>query len=274
MGETANCIYPLVLSTRQERPSPLSPSSLGMWPWRTAFAAAAAAVILGVVVAIATTTTGRRTVSLPADSHTPSNANALVTGYGANDNCPPGAAIAYPGRRTQAGGSGSYEDPTTLAAAPDALTLGTIVYVDHLRRYFIFEDFCQECVSDWDSSRALHIDLWLGGAAVTPGSGLIECEIAITRASAIVVLNAPPGLPVDTAPIYDGTTCAYPTTHCVSQGNACGNLCQIPEAGTCDATARLLLMTNAHFGELNADLDCSRTLSAGTSVCMGGTCGG
>ena len=115
--------------------------------------------------------------------------------------------------------------------------------------------------------------MWVGPAAVLPGPSLIECEVAISREAASVVVHAPPGLPVDERPLFDGTSCAVPTTPCADDGAVCGNLCEIPEAGTCAAVAAQLLMQLSRFAALNAGISCSAVIPAGDTVCMGGTCG-
>jgi hypothetical protein len=47
---------------------------------------------------------------------------AIVTFYGAKDNCPPGGDIAYPSKRHPvAGGTGTAADPATFASAKQAL---------------------------------------------------------------------------------------------------------------------------------------------------------
>ena len=58
-----------------------------------------------------------------------------------------------------------------------------------------------------------------------------------------------------------------------AQGNTCGNSCEIPDRATCDDIIAMLLMDSKRFHELNPSLDCSHAVPAGTSVCMGGTCG-
>ncbi len=110
---------------------------------------------------------------------------------------------------------------------------------------------------------------------MTPGPNLIACENALTVNAAHVELDAPEGHHVDARPLFNGSslTCIVPAPPCTDHGNTCGNTCEIPAAATCDATAEMLLMAIARFHELNPGLDCARALPAGTSVCMGGTCG-
>jgi len=94
----------------------------------------------------------------------------LVTFYTAYDNDPPGSTtIAFPNaRHPVADGTGTFEDPITLASTTDVLAVGTLVYYAPLRRYFVMEDLCETCAERWASTGTPHIDLWIG-AATDPG---------------------------------------------------------------------------------------------------------
>ena len=130
----------------------------------------------------------------------------LVTFYGGLDNDPPGSAeIAHPNsRHAEAGGTGTYADPVTVASDPRELPPGTLLYEPRLRLYLVMEDDCAECVAQWETARAGHIDIWTARS----GAGLIACEEALTPDVPVVIeVNPPPGRPVDTRPLYaaDGT---------------------------------------------------------------------
>jgi len=151
----------------------------------------------------------------PSASPTPSPKQAppgrmwsvFVTFYGAADNDPPGSTeIAHPNDRHQeAGGSGTYADPLSLAADPRAIPVGTRVYYPPLRKYFVMEDDCAQCITDWRSSRKPHIDLWTGDFQ---GSALLACENALTPDGLVAVeVNPPPGRPVDPRPLFNGRGC-------------------------------------------------------------------
>ena len=130
-----------------------------------------------------------------------------VTFYAAYDNDPPGSrAIAYPGtRHDEAGGTGTYEDPMTLATDPRELPVGTVVYYPPLSRYFVMEDDCASCIETWGSTGAHHIDLWTGAAT---DSGVTACQHALTPEGQVTVeIDPPPGRPVDTRPLYDDGQC-------------------------------------------------------------------
>lgn len=76
---------------------------------------------------------------------------AYVTGYSYWDNTPPGsAAIARPVVHRRAGGSGTYNDPITLAVGHKIqggrqtldFPAGTRFYIEKLKKYAIVEDVC------------------------------------------------------------------------------------------------------------------------------------
>jgi hypothetical protein len=139
----------------------------------------------------------------------------MVTSYGYNDNDPPSADIAYPrsegnptrhDRATE--GKGTYDDPITFATSADELAIGTLIYVPHLRKYFIMEDDCVECDSDSSDQQQYHVDLWMGPSHESDGAALSACEDRITRDSAEVIVDPSPDLPVDTAPLFANDTCS------------------------------------------------------------------
>jgi hypothetical protein len=134
----------------------------------------------------------------------------LVTLYGFPDNSPPGAGIAFPQIHSQAGGTGTFDDPVTYATDQNELAPGTIVYYGFLHRYFIMEDDCVECDQDWEGQgpdggpNFNHIDLWVGGEG-GDANAVINCEDALTQ-QGDVTLNPSSDLPVDTTPLFDSST--------------------------------------------------------------------
>jgi 3D (Asp-Asp-Asp) domain-containing protein len=122
-----------------------------------------------------------------------------ITFYAALDNDPAGSrAIAYPRRHQQAGGVGTFADPITAAADPQAVAIGTVIYYPPLQKYFVVEDLCASCSGAW-------IDLYAGNAI---DAGVLGCEDSLTPGGNVAVeLNPPPGRPVDTTPIYSGGRC-------------------------------------------------------------------
>src|SRR5258708_1920556 len=147
-----------------------------------------------------------------ADSQT---INVLVTSYGYNDNDDGNghygtAVIAYPQIHSQATEDlGTYNAPVTFATDQNEFAPGTIIYVPHLEKYFIMEDGCVECTSDWNNGN-YHVDLWMGPASWQPEPALNDCEGSITGNFDIVV-NPDPGLAVDTNPMFSGGQCTVDT---------------------------------------------------------------
>ena len=132
-------------------------------------------------------------------------ANTEVTFYGAYDNDPPGsAAIAYPVKHSEAGGTGTYADPITFAADPDYMAVGTLVYYAPLRKYFVMEDLCAPCQDEYQANRHPHIDFYTGGF----DSGVTACQASLTPSGLIAVeVSPPPGRAVDTTPLYSNGRC-------------------------------------------------------------------
>jgi len=139
----------------------------------------------------------------------------MVTSYGFNDNDPPSADIAYPrsegnptrhDRATE--GKGTHDDPITFATSSDELPIGTLIYVPHVRKYFIMDDDCVPCDSDWADRQQYHVDLWMGPGHESDDSALSDCEDRITRDSAEVIVDPSPDLPVDTTPLFANDNCS------------------------------------------------------------------
>lgn len=134
---------------------------------------------------------------------------AYVTGYSDGDNTPPGSAdISNPVVHQKAGGTGTYQDPVTVAVGhvirkrtdiPDYAP-GTIFYLSFLRKYAVVEDTCGD--GDQPQNEPCHIgyhghpwlDLYVGGGA-TSKSDLMRCMNAITGIRTIVQ-NPAPNYPV------------------------------------------------------------------------------
>jgi hypothetical protein len=146
------------------------------------------------------------TVDLPRiSSH--HHLTTIVTFYAAYDNDPPGSTtIAFPNpRHPRAGGTGTFDDPLTLAGATEVLEVGTLVYYAPLRRYFVMEDLCETCIARWNTTGEPQLDLWVG-PAVDPG--VVACEENLTPDRPVEVEIGPPsGRPVDTTPLYTEGHC-------------------------------------------------------------------
>lgn len=131
--------------------------------------------------------------------------NVYITYYGFDDNDPPGRAIAYPKTEypetihSQASGSGTYEDPITVATSIDYLKYGTKIYIPYIKRYGVVEDFCATCNKNYKNGLK-HIDIWAGGNG-TRKTELTACEEEFTRESAEIIINPPNNLVVTRGPI-------------------------------------------------------------------------
>ncbi|ODV00119.1 MAG: hypothetical protein ABT15_30405 [Pseudonocardia sp. SCN 73-27] len=133
--------------------------------------------------------------------------NTEITFYSAYDNDPPGSrAIAYPNaRHSQAGGTGTFADPLTLASDPREIAVGTVVYVPLVKKYFVMEDDCAECISDWGGSKVPHLDLFMPNGN---DDSVTACQEQLTPAGRVTVeLNPPAGRAVSSGPLYSGGRC-------------------------------------------------------------------
>jgi hypothetical protein len=137
--------------------------------------------------------------------------NVYVTLYGWPDNSPPGDAIAYPedaGYPTihnVATQGYSYSSPGTFATAATweskqgEMPVGAIVYDPHFQKYFILEDECVQCESDWANGE-YHIDLWIGGNPPANDTDVENCEDALTLNGQTIIENPPSTETVNTTP--------------------------------------------------------------------------
>lgn len=163
---------------------------------------AVAAVVSGMALA---NSAGAATAK-PAAART---LTSYVTLYGWVDNSPPGNGISGGRIHSHAGGTGTYADPVTFATAVAELPYGTRIYVPYMKKYFIHEDECTECDSDWSHGHKWRTDLWAGGDKNSvrdpEKSALLNCEDALTQ-HAQIIINPASNLPVDTTPIFNAKT--------------------------------------------------------------------
>ena len=193
-----------------------------------------------------------------------------------------GGDIAYPKIHKKAGGKGTYSDPITFAGAEKSIAPGSIVYISKFKKYFIFDDECEECQEDWSSSKMYHLDLWMGPTYAV--DGVVDCENQLSddKVSTTVTLNPASTLAVNTTAFFDETRSKYngciekPDT-CTDAGTKCGNECKTPSAQSCSQLASLYGLAIDRFKALNCNskynVDCSTTVPKGKTTCMGGTCG-
>jgi hypothetical protein len=133
-----------------------------------------------------------------------------VTFYAAADNDPPGSAdIAYPNsRHAIAGGTGTADDPLSLATDPREIRPGVLVYYPPVRKYYVMEDDCAPCIDEWNVDRNPHVDLWMSDSNEP---AVQDCEAAFTPDDPdTIVINPPTNLPVDTQPLFVGGKCVNP----------------------------------------------------------------
>lgn len=149
--------------------------------------------------------------------------NAYVTAYTYWDNTPPGSAdIALPVIHSKAGGTGTYQDPITLAvghvitggkSTPD-FPAGTIFYMPYLQRYFIVEDVCGDgnkpqngpCHTGYPSNAKAWLDIWIDGQSGNRSSSN-KCAEAITEVHA-VIQNPSANYKVTQGSVYTNGACS------------------------------------------------------------------
>ena len=134
--------------------------------------------------------------------------NVIITFYAAHDNDPPGTtAVAHPDIQAEAGGTGTYDDPLTLAARSDVskiFTPGTKVYVPFLEKYFVRSDDCGVSSFAPDGCET-QIDLYMGNPSGK--KAVLDCEDMLTPDSKQTVIVDPPGnLPVSEQPLWNDKT--------------------------------------------------------------------
>jgi hypothetical protein len=129
---------------------------------------------------------------------------AYVTGYDYWDNTPPGSpVISNPVIHKVAGGTGTWQDPTTVAVGHSIINgqdildwaAGTRFYIPNLRRYFIVEDTCGDGPDPQDEpchdlSTAPHgaqtwLDVWVDGSQMSQ-SAANNCEDEITHLQLVI----------------------------------------------------------------------------------------
>lgn len=144
-----------------------------------------------------------------------------ITFYGYPDNSPPGPGIrcaldsrqdcsgcAGNSSRTQtagecgprgetAGGTGTYDDPITMASAATWFCHQEVVYLPYLRKYLRYEDYCADCTGN-ATVGILHIDIWTGSTTTNGGALQDKCEKLLTPDERQPMIRSPPNnLPVD-----------------------------------------------------------------------------
>jgi hypothetical protein len=154
---------------------------------------------------------------------------AYTTGYTWFDNTPPGSTvISHPVVHSRAGGTGTYDDPITLAVGHSLATgqdvldypAGTRFYVPHVRRYFIVEDTCGDGATPQDrgchnlasapSGARTWLDLYVGGAAGDDQAAVQACAGKVTSGDTELhsVIKDPASThPVVAGPLFEDGRC-------------------------------------------------------------------
>jgi hypothetical protein len=130
---------------------------------------------------------------------------AYTTAYTWHDNTPAGSvAISHPVLHKTAGGTGTFDDPITIAVGHSLATgqdvldfpAGTKIYLPDVRRYFIVEDTCgdgndpqggpcHQGVNANGTNSTIWIDMWIGGQSMS-ASGADECASRVTNVNTAV----------------------------------------------------------------------------------------
>jgi hypothetical protein len=136
--------------------------------------------------------------------------NIWLTGYSWQDNTPPGSSVVgEPVLHQQAGGTGTFADPITVAVPGHqgamAWQPGTRFYLPTVKRYVIVED---SGASRAPAGTDTHLDMWIGGQDGTLAA-TNACEDSLT-ARVAAELNPPNNLPVLVGPIYANQRCNIP----------------------------------------------------------------
>jgi hypothetical protein len=134
-----------------------------------------------------------------------------LTGYSFQDNTPPGSAIvSHPILHRKAGGTGTYDDPITVASPGTerdmAFPAGTKFYLPSVLRYVIVED---SGASPAPAGTQGHLDMWVDGQGDSRRTS-DSCMDRLTTKHALALLNPLPGLPVMAGPITANGTCHIP----------------------------------------------------------------
>jgi hypothetical protein len=148
---------------------------------------------------------------------------AYTTGYAALDNTPSGSTqIDLGGHSGNAGGTGTYADPITLAVGHSIVNgqdigdypYGTKWYVPNLRKYFTAADSCGDgnspqsgpCHTGYQGH--VWLDLYVGASLQ---NAVLSCEDSVTDLH-LVIQNPSPNYAVVSGAVFD--------TGCVQYGDA------------------------------------------------------
>ncbi len=108
-------------------------------------------LLAGILSIIWISGTSAQNVELPVPNGQEQTFEVYLTGYSFWDNTPPGTVmISHPRMHSYAAGSGTYDDPVSLAVGHKFVSganmldfpAGTMFYLPRLRKYTLVEDTC------------------------------------------------------------------------------------------------------------------------------------
>ena len=143
---------------------------------------------------------------------------AFITGYSYYDNTPPGSAkISHPVIHQTAGGTGTWEDPITMAVGHTKKANyrsvldypeGTRFYLPYLKKYFIVEDTCGDGPRPQDGACHTNqhgpepwLDIWINGKGLGDEKTRL-CAESITGNREVIQIP-PAHLPVEEGNVCD-----------------------------------------------------------------------
>ena len=149
----------------------------------------------------------------PAQAPAPGGAKQLtiwLTGYSWQDNTPPGSStVGEPVLHKQAGGTGTFADPITVAAPGHQGDMdwqpGTRFYLPTVQRYVMVED---SGAAKAPAGSDTHLDMWIGGQDGTKDT-TNDCESQLTG-DVPATVNPPNNEPVMAGPIFAAGKCNIP----------------------------------------------------------------
>jgi hypothetical protein len=150
---------------------------------------------------------GKAAEKAPAAGRAGKKITIDLTGYSYQDNTPPGSAeVSNPIVHHEAGGTGTFSDPITVAVPDnDQFGPGTKFYLAKVKRYVIIEDSGASSASE---SSDEHLDMWSDGEGSSEDE-VDDCMSQFTGTTTAEV-KPPPGRPVLVGPIYSKGVCRLP----------------------------------------------------------------
>ncbi|GAB2736033.1 hypothetical protein [Sinomonas soli] len=153
-------------------------------------------------------------------------ATAYITGYGYWDNTPPGSTIiSNPVLHQSAGGTGTWQDPVTIAVGhsisngADTLDFpaGTRMYIPNLEKYFIVEDACGDGDTPQDipchnisrgaaRGATVWFDVWIGGSSGS-NSDSRHCQATLTGLHTVILDPSIHDYEVTAGDVLSGQVC-------------------------------------------------------------------